>query len=87
MAYLWPKFQDVPNVAITADYTMTCQLQASTLYTRIQVLIASRFEEEAVRDRAYINHNTHLFDMPPPQAWKEGKQFGDSADDDASVSF
>jgi len=63
MAQIWPRLAGIPNVTVWLTYS-----------GGIHVLLASRFDKDCTQHRS---HNVHLFDMPVPRAWGEGKQFGD----------
>jgi hypothetical protein len=45
-------------------------------YLGTELLLASRFSDEAQRNGCR-EHNVHLFRLPPPRAWSDGKQLGD----------
>lgn len=69
LANVWPRLAGIPIVSVELTYQLGSAMPAD-------VLLASRFDEES-RRLGYRSHNEHLFALAPPQAWSEGKQFGD----------
>jgi hypothetical protein len=77
LAATWPKLAGIPNVTVHLSYTIWKQGARRVYWDDAHVVLASRFEETAVRDSHYICVNPTLFDQPPPIEWTTGKQFGD----------